>query len=137
MVTSILIIRSKDEKYCILKVDKKLSKIGDIIDFPLKLPMIVKPKPHNILVGYLLNDVYYRQDLIINKNIINDKSVIKDDNVFYNMINEINSIPYNTDLLDYILTNKHDLWMDPYKPSKYENIENRSKYQQSKYSCHN
>lgn len=135
-------IKSKEEKYYILTVDKTLSEIGikSIRDFPLKLPMIVKPKPHNnnILGGYLLNDVYYKEELIIHKNIIKNKSVIKEDNIIYNMINEISSIPYriNTDLLDYILTNKHDLLIDADKPSKYENIENRTKYQQSKHNSY-
>jgi hypothetical protein len=49
MVTSELIVKSKDEKYYILTVDKKLLAIGEkyILYFPLKLPMIIKPKPYN------------------------------------------------------------------------------------------
>ena len=54
------------------------------------------------------------------------------------MVNNISSTPYkiNTELLDYILTNKHGLLIDPSKPSIYENIEKRNKYQQAKYSSH-
>lgn len=140
MVTSVLIIKSKEERYYTLTVDKKLLDIREksLIDFPLRLPMLVEPKPYDkgVLGGYLLNDVNYKQELIIHKSIFKDKSVVKDDNVIYNMVNNIGSTPYkiNTELLDYILTDKHGLLLDPNKPSIYENIEKKSKQQQSKYS---
>lgn len=142
MITNELIIKSKDEKYYILTVYKKLLDIKEksILHFPLKLPMVVKPKEYNknILGGYLLNDVSYKEELIIHNNIIKDKSLIQDNNVIYDMVNNISGTPYkiNTEFLDYILTNKHDLLIDPNKPSKYENIEKRTKYQQAKYSSH-
>ena len=141
MITSKLIVQSKDEKYYILTVDKNLLDTRDksIIDLPLKLPMIVKPKPYNSrsLGGYLLNNVRYCEDLIIKKkNIIKDISIVKDDNIIYDMVNNISSTPYkiNTELLDYILTNKHGLLIDSSKSSIYENIEKRNKYPQAKYS---
>ena len=110
MVKSELIIKSKDQKYYILTVNKDLLDIRSksMIYFPLKLPMIVKPNEYgnNKLGGYLLNDVKYSEQLIIKKNIIKNKSFIKNDNVIYNMINNINSTPYkiNTELIDYIST---------------------------------
>ena len=54
------------------------------------------------------------------------------------MINSISSIPYkiNTELLNYILTSKQDLLIDNTKPSKYENIEKKTKYQKAKHSSH-
>jgi DNA-directed RNA polymerase len=140
MVTSKLIIKSKNEKYYILAVDESLCQIGEksIIDFPLKLPMIVKPKHYSKgkLGGYLLNDVRYKENLIIHKNIIKDSSYVKDDNIIYNMVNNISNVPYkiNTDLLDYLITDKHGLLIDSNNPSKYVNIANRTKYQQVKYT---
>lgn len=142
MVTSVLIIKSKEERSYTLTVDKKLLDIREksLMDFPLRLPMLVEPKPYDkgVLGGYLLNDVNYKQELIIHKSIFKDKSVVKDDNVIYNMVNNIGSTPHkiNTELFDYILTNKHGLLLDPNKPSIYENIEKKSKQQQSKYSSH-
>lgn len=56
MIISKLITQSKDEKYYILTVDLNLLDLREksIIDLPLKLPMIVKPKPYNCrrLGGY-------------------------------------------------------------------------------------
>lgn len=86
--------------------------------------MVVKPKSYNknILGGYLLNDVNYREELIINKNIIKDKSLVKDDNIIYNMINGISSIAYkiNTELFDYLLINLSTLTMKETKGYKRE-----------------
>ena len=65
MVINKLITKSKEEKYYILTVDKNLANIHSksILNLPLKLPMIVKPKPfdNNILGGYLLNDINYKE----------------------------------------------------------------------------
>lgn len=86
-----------------------MSGIGSksIIDFPTKLPMIVKPKSFTSkkLVVYLLNDINCREKLIIQKNFIKDKSYLKADNVVYNMINSISGTPYkiNKELLDYLI----------------------------------
>ena len=142
MVKSELVIKSKDEKYYVLRVDRKILNMSDksILDFPLKLPMIVKPKPynHNILGGYLLNDVNYREEFIIHKNIIKHKSIVKDDNIIYDMVNNISCVPYkiNKELLEYILINKHGLLIDSDAPIIYENIEKINKYQQTKYSSY-
>lgn len=142
MIKNVLITKSKEEKYYILAADNKLLSSGSkfILDLPLKLPMIVKPKPYNnnVLGGYLLNYINYREQLIIPKNIIKDKSFVKEDNLIYNMINNISCIPYkiNKELLDFILTSKHDLLIYPNEPSKYENIENKTKYQQGKHKSH-
>ena len=71
MVISKLITQSKDEKYYTLTVDLNLldRREKSLIDLPLKLPMIVKPKPYNSssFGGYLLNNVRYCEDLIIKK----------------------------------------------------------------------
>lgn len=74
MITSKLIVQSKDEKYYILTVYLNLLDLREksIIDLPMKLPMIIKPKPYNSrsLGGYLLNNVRYCEDLIIKKKIL-------------------------------------------------------------------
>jgi DNA-directed RNA polymerase len=142
MITQNLIIKSKDERYYILGVDDSLLDLRSksLVDLPLKLPMIIKPKEYskNKLGGYLLNDVNYSEDLIIKKYNIKNKSLISDENIIYNMINNISSTPYkiNTELFDYILMNKHNLLINPDESSKYENIKKKSKYQQSKYNSH-
>ena len=142
MVQNDLTTISYNERIYILSVDDKLSdlKSKSMLDFPLKLPMIVEPKKYDKenLGGYLLNNVKYSDELIIHKDIIKDKSLIKDDNVIYDMVNRISSTPYkiNNELLDYILNNKHNLLMDPDEPSIYENIENKSKHQRAKHSSY-
>ena len=142
MVNDKIINASYKERHTILIVDKELLDVRSksMTDFPLKLPMIVKPKDFNkeSLGGYLLNDVKYSEQLIIHKEIIKNKSLIKDDNVIYDMVNKISSTPYkiNNELLDFILVNKHNLLMDPDKPSEYENIGKRSKNQQAKHSSY-
>ena len=140
MVTSVLIIKSKDEKYYTLTVDKNLLDIREksLVDFPLRLPMLVEPKPYNkgVLGGYLLNDVNYRQEIFIYKSNIKEKPIIKDKNVVYHMVNNVGSTPYkiNTELFEYISTNKHDLLLDPNKPIIYEDIIKKTPHQKRKYS---
>jgi DNA-directed RNA polymerase len=109
-----------------------------ILDLPLKLPMIVKPKNFNSdsLGGYLLNDVRYQEDLIIHKYSIKDKSQIKENNIIYDMIIKISAVPYkiNIKLLDFLITDKHKLLIDSNLVADQENnLENMSKYQLNKF----
>lgn len=142
VVKSVLIVKSKDERYYTLTVDKKLLDIREksLIDFPLRLPMLVEPKPYDkgVLGGYLLNDVNYRQEIFISKSNVKEKPIIKDKNVIYHMVNNVGSTPYkiNMELFHYISTNKHGLLLDPTKPIIIENIEKKSKVQKAKYSSH-
>jgi DNA-directed RNA polymerase len=100
--------------------------------------MIVKPKHYSKgeLGGYLLNNVKYKEDLIIHKSTIKVVSYVKDDNIIYQMVNNISNVAYkiNIDLLDYLTTDKHGLLINLNNPSKYANIPNRTKYQQSKFT---
>ena len=64
----------KNEKRNILRVGSKLEGVIPkdklfILNLPMKLPMIVKPKPCNKKKGggYLLNGVEYNEPLITNK----------------------------------------------------------------------
>jgi DNA-directed RNA polymerase len=142
LIKSELVIRSKDEKFYILIVDSKLLNFNDksMIDFPLKLPMLVKPKEYSKtkVGGYLLNDVNYHEELIINKSIIKYKTSVEEDNSVYDFVNRITATPFkiNVELLEYIILNKHNLLLDPRKPHKFEDLDKRTKYQQTLYSSY-
>ena len=131
---------SKDVKYQKYfphpNIDIRTERI--MLDFPLKLPMIVPPKPYSkgILGGYLLNDVKYNEELIIYNRVSKDRSFVENKNVIYNMINSISSTPYkiNLQLLDYLSVDKHKLLLDKNEPSKYEGIKKKTNYQKAKHS---
>ena len=125
---------SRDANGVMLHVDENLLHVSSesILNLPLNLPMIVKPKnlSKGVLGGYLFNDHRYSERLDLNRH----TPLIKRDSI-YDMINIINSVPYkiNTQLLDYILINKHNLLIGQDK-----NLESNSKstYQQVKYSSY-
>ena len=83
---------------------------------PLRIPMIVKPKPYGrneingkikeMLGGYLLNDEQFTDSIIIPNWELKKSSFIKDDNVIYNLVNNVNSVGFkiNKDMLDFIDT---------------------------------
>lgn len=114
-----------------------------IVNLPLKLPMICIPKAYgpNNLGGYLLKDDKFSEELLIEKKAYAITSVLSDNNKIYSMVNKISSTPFkiNQPLLDYINSEgaKHNLLIDPYIKHKFEDLEKRTKYQQSVFTSHN
>jgi DNA-directed RNA polymerase len=98
-----------------------------MLDLPLKLPMIVKPKEYKreikddktneILGGYLLNDTKITTPLIIENPELKCNSEIRKENKIYNMVNSISSVSYkiNTDVLEFIIlySEKFNLFPEP------------------------
>jgi len=81
-----------------------------IFSVPTKLPMIVEPKPYKMvggkiqLGGYLKNDVFYSEELIIEKVGYRDTTELKQDNDVIDLINGVSKVPYkiNKETLEYI-----------------------------------
>ena len=105
------IIISKEEKnkqFKILSLSKEVLQVLDsnIYVVPLKLPMIVEPKPYTSkeLGGYLLNDVEKTESLLINKANYKQNSDIVKVNIIYDMVNNINKTSYkiNKEVLEFI-----------------------------------
>jgi len=133
-----------DNKQYLLYVSKEANNIIDmkykIIDLPNKLPMIVKPRPYKADTsgGYLLNDINYKEDIFISKKGYALNSEILANNKVYDMINHINSTPFkvNTALLDYLTTDKHKLLHQINEKHKFEEIDNKSRYQDNVYKAY-
>lgn len=143
MISKKLLIKAKDNKQYILCLKNKNlldNKKMPLFNLPLKLPMIVKPNKYdkNNIGGYLLNDINYSDDLIINKAAYGSNSIIQDNNMIYNMINNVSCVAYkiNIDVLNYIIDNPDNLLIDIKIPHKFEYIKKKSKYQQKCYSSH-
>lgn len=108
---------------------------------PLKLPMIVEPKPYtsNQLGGFLLNDVEVTDDLIIDKANYKEFSTLEKDNVVYDMVNNMNKTPYkvNKEVLDFIRNYGviFDMVSDISKKHEYDGIK-RTKKQEREYRAH-
>lgn len=87
------------EKY-IDRVDTK-----KLMSLPCRLPMLVKPKPHssNKLGGYLSNDIYENDPLVVNKIAYKTPSTINQ-SLIYDVVNKISQIPFmiNKDLLEFL-----------------------------------
>lgn len=79
---------------------------------PLKFPMIVPPKEYGQqkLGGYLLNDSYYADELMTQKQSNKESSYILNtpDNLVYHLVNNVSKTPFkiNTVLLDYLHSDK-------------------------------
>lgn len=111
-----IVFLGKNEKRNILlageKINNYLNKTNnkDIINLPVKLPMICKPKKYlnddeSInLGGFLLNDIVYVESLIIDKTYLAYKSSLSKDNIIYKLVDNINSVPFsiNQEVLDFI-----------------------------------
>lgn len=143
MLYKVLITKATyNKQYILCLKDKSLIKNINkyVLNLPLKLPMIVKPRSYskNSVGGYLLNDIYYSDKLIIDKVAYDDDSIISDDNIIYNMINNISSVPYkiNIELFNNLVNNPVDLLIDIKKTHKFELIDKKSKYQQKCYTSH-
>jgi hypothetical protein len=123
-----VVIESVREKWNILLTGNKFNNVIKenknipILNIPLKIPMIIRPKKYGDnkgtvqLGGYLLNDVCYTEPLIIDKPNLVEKSEIKIGAIIYDMVDKVNSVPFtiNTDVLDFILNNykKYELLID-------------------------
>ena len=83
-------------------------KVGLIHPISLRLPMIVPPKLYgnNILGGYLLNDYYYTEPLIIKNFFLSKESTINEINILYTFVNNMGRVPFkiNVNLLDFLLS---------------------------------
>lgn len=108
------IIISTDEKNKQFKILSLNTEVLHLVEgnkiyvAPLKLPMIVEPKPYTSkqLGGYLLNDVEVTENLLINKANYREPSEIeKDSNIIYDMVNNMNKTSYkvNKEVLDFVL----------------------------------
>ena len=96
------------------EVSNVLKDEDSLVHLPVKIPMIVKPKPYyreNIkgeikerLGGYLLNDENYYEEMIIPNKSLKEPPKIKDDNLLYKLVNNVNSVGYriNKDVLDFV-----------------------------------
>ncbi len=100
MLKQDLKVVSMKQKYQILSVvDEEIfsnDKRSFIMSLPTKLPMIAKPKEYSSseLGGYFLNNVKFRDSLIIKKNAYSFCSTLSESNEVINMINGINSTPF-------------------------------------------
>ncbi len=99
----------KNKQFKILSLNKEVLQIIDTKNLyvvPLKLPMIVEPKPYTSkeLGGYLLNDVEKTENLLINKANYKQSSGIVKGNIIYDMVNNINKTSYkiNEEVLEFI-----------------------------------
>ena len=148
-ILSMTLVRSGDKEhpYQALQVkDKTLMSTRNrqaVINLPLKLPMICRPKDygHNVLGGYLLNDDKFSEKLVIDKKAYKVRSVLSANNKIYCLVNNISSTPFNINqhLLDYICNEgvKHNLLIDPYTKHKFADLEKLTKYQKGVLASYN
>lgn len=120
------------------QMEKFIKEIKRIV-LPIKLPMVFKPNVYSKdnLGGYLLNDINYGNELIIQKNYLyNLPFKIIDENIIYETINNLMLCPYkiNIDVFEFILIHGVDLGiiLNLDETHKYENIK-RSSYQDKIY----
>jgi len=95
--------------------DKTLIKhTNETLFTPVKLPMIVKPNPHSDknIGGYLLNDTFFTDDLILHKPTSKYYSKINN-NLIYDAVNGLSSTGFkvNTKVLDFINDN-YDIFFE-------------------------
>lgn len=148
MVKKILVTTAQTQRHQELVISDQdlISKVGNhrILAVPTKLPMIVKPRPYDIVDkknidgGYLLNDVYYHEGLIINNKF---KTTSVYTNEICDMVNKISSTPFkiNTTLLDFILdpiNAKYNLLLDSTINDKLFNTK-RTRSQDRNFRSHN
>lgn len=141
-----LLVRTEQKKQhqeLVISDEDLMSKVGNhrIYTVPTKLPMIVKPKPYSTINdgGYLLNDLYYHENLIIDNKKFKYTSLYSEDICY--MINKISCTTFkiNTSLLDFIIdpiNDKYNLLMDSTHIHKYANIK-RTRSQDRVYKSHN
>lgn len=137
MLNRVSIRSSTTKQYIELKISDRnlLSKLQNrqIYTIPTKLPIIVKPKPFDSesLGGFLLNDVDYQENMIIEKKGYKIAFQVSNINIYY-MVNNISATGFkiNTTLLDFITNNDdYGLLIDPSVPHEYEALKKRTKYQ--------
>lgn len=129
---------------------KSLLKGRNVISVPMRLPMIVKPKPYdkNKLGGYLLNDEEEATELVIEKSAYKSPSFIENTSIIYDIVNSLNSTGFkiNSELLEFVetygekfgilqkepsVTNSEYKDLSSYK--KKQVLANRSKYRLQNY----
>jgi hypothetical protein len=105
----------KGDNHSIFKIPEQvLNSIpkNSVILAPLKLPMIIEPKPYdkNISGGYLLNDVEYDDKLITKKIGLKESSTVLDNNIIYYSINNMMKTAFkiNKNLLEYLIEYNHE-----------------------------
>lgn len=103
--------------------------------------MIVKPKIYDdkTLGGYLLNDVEFKEELLISKKTFSFSSkLIKNNNNLLNMVNNLSSTPFkiNTELLDFVLKSDY-LLLDPNKKQEYSDLKSLTKTKKRKLKAYN
>ena len=135
--------RGYEDRYELRISEKELIKSTKKKSFIIhtNLPMIVKPNEYNynILGGYLLNDVYYKESLFIKKKAYKVESELNKNNKIYSLVNNINSTPFkiNIELLEYITReDKHILLIDPSEDHEYEDLSKLTKYQANQLKSH-
>ncbi len=112
-----------------------------IYSTPPKLPMIVPPKPYSEKSngGYLLNDDYYNEDLIIEKWSFSKQSQIKTTNVIYSMVNQISSTGYriNIPLLEFLELKgeKYNILIPDDFDKDFNSLEKKTKYYINKHKA--
>jgi DNA-directed RNA polymerase len=130
----------KNRQFKILSLNKNILELfgnNRIHVVPLKLPMIVEPKPYTSkeLGGFLLNGVENTESLLIDKANYKESSTIKE-NIIYSMVNNMSKTPYrvNKEVLDFIQIHgiKYGLIEDVTKYHEFEFIK-RTKRQDTVY----
>lgn len=106
----ISIVMYKGDNHSVLGVPKEILQsipINNVILAPLKLPMIVEPKPYSIdeLGGYLLNDNEYDEHIITKKIGMKQASNILENNIIFYSVNNMMKTAFkiNIELLKYLI----------------------------------
>lgn len=97
-----------------------------VLNLPVKIPMIIPPKKYLEITnnkleiklgGFLLNDEFYIEPLIIDNLFLVNKTEFCEENIIYKMVDNLNSVSFNInqEVLDFITKyyKKYNLIIDP------------------------
>ena len=98
----------------LIYIEKKaldIMSVNKVASLPYKLPMIVKPKPYELIDGkityggYLLNGDKYLENLFISKPLYNIPTSIEEPENILQMVNDVSSVSYmvNKEVFEYLL----------------------------------